>query len=201
MWIFLWIIIVLAVIGAIIWSYHIIFEQKRAWGAFAKKYNLTCTSMGYLKAPEVTGQIKGRTVNIYSIERYAPETDVRTVTSMVEVFLKNDPGMYAAVSSPGFIDYMNDVQLPMPFIVDHPDWPQNVLSRTFENETAAEWFSNNETRINAIKKMSVMPFDTLFVANDMNSFIGVRTSHPLTDPRRINQIMGNLFKIADMFDN
>lgn len=201
MWVFLWIIIVLAVIIGVIWSYRIVFEQQRAWAVFAKKYGMTCKKMGLFKAPDVAGQIKDKRVNIYSLTQINPETGVQQISTMIEVFLNNDPGVYGAVSSTGFLDYMNTVQLPMPFMVEHPQWPQNILARTFENEQISAWFSEKEERILAIKELNALPFDTIFVANDNNSFVGIRTTHPLDDPKRINQIVGKLFKIAEGLDS
>lgn len=200
MWMFLWIVFLLAIIAAFVWSYHIIFEQKRSWAAFAKRYNLNYTPRGFFQAPEVSGHFKGRNLNIYTQERYSPETNTKTVTSIVEVFLTRSPEIYAAVCSPGLVDVMGALDLPEPFMVNSSEWPQQFLSRTFEGEPAAQWFLAEDNRIQAIKQLSGLPFETTFVANDVNSFVAVRTSHPLTDPKRINQIMGKLYAIASLLD-
>jgi len=201
MWLFLWILFVLAIMGAFVWSYHVVFEQKRAWGAFAQKYNLDFAKGTFFQPPAAAGLIKGRQVNLYSQQRVNLETSTQTNTSVIEVFLNKYPDMYGAVGSQGFIDFMAALDLPEPFIVKHPKWPNNFLSRTIDEEQAVEWFLSNEKRIEALAELSKMPFDVAFMANDNNSFLAARTSHALTDPKRINQIMGKLFVIAAMIDD
>jgi hypothetical protein len=200
MWLFLWILFVLAIFVAIAWSYHVIFEQKRAWGSFAKKYNLEFAKGTFFQPPSASGLIKGRQVNLYSQQRVNPENATQTTTSVLEVFLNKQPTIYAAVGSPGFIDFMTALDLPAPFLVDHPQWPNGFMSRTLDDEPASTWFLANPKRIEAMAELSKIPFDVAFVMNDSNSFVVARTSHPLSDPKRINQIMGKLFAVVGMIE-
>ena len=200
MWLFLWILFVLAIFVALAWSYHVVFEQKRAWSAFAKKYNLEFIKGTLFETPAAAGLIKGRQVNLYSQQRLNPENATQTSTSVIEVFLNEIPPVYGAVCSQGFLDFMMAMDLNEPFTVEHAQWPSQFLSRTLPNEPVHQWFMDDQKRIEAMSELAKMPFDVAFVMNDKNSFIAARTSHPLIDPKRINQIMGKLFVIATMVE-
>lgn len=200
MWLFLWIVFVLAVIVAFIWSYHVLFEQKRAWKVFADKYGMNYITGGFFESPAMGGYIKGRRVNIYAQRKIDGQTGASSNQSVVEVFLNDIPDIIAIVTSPGFMDFQQMIDLPDPFNVEHPSWPAHVLARTTEDDVPEEWFENNPARVEAISQLTKLPFDTGFIANVEQAFVVVRTSHPLTEPKRINQIIGKLFEIAAMLE-
>lgn len=200
MWLFLWILFVLAVVGAFVWSYYAVYEQKRAWAAFAKKYNLEYMKGAMFKPSAVTGRLKDHRINVYAQENVNEQTGTRTTYSVVEVFLKNVPETYAVVTSKGFVDFLTQLNWPAPFIVEHKSWPASALARTFDNERPDEWFEAQKNRMIAMKTLLELPFDTAFVADGEQAFLAVRTAHPLSDPRRINQILGKLFEVSALLE-
>ena len=200
MWLFLWIFFAFAIIGGFCWSYHVLYEQKRAWNVFAKKYNLEFAKGTFFEPPSAAGQIKGRQVNLYTQQKINDQTRTSSNQTVVEVFLNDLPGTTAVVTSAGFMDFMESVGLPAPFIVEDPKWPANILARTFEDERPDLWFLENSKRVEAIQTLSKMPFDIGFVTDADRAFVVVRTSLPLTDPKRINQILGQLFKAAELLE-
>jgi hypothetical protein len=201
MWLFLWIIFVIAIIVAFVWSYHILFEQKRAWRAFAEKYNLDFAPGGFWDAPEASGFIKGRRVNLYSQPKQDIQTRTASTQNIIEVFLNTSPDTVAVVASSGFMDFLQSIDLPAPFIVEDTQWPAQILARTFDDERPDLWFLENSKRIEAIQLLSKLPFDIGFVCDRDRAFVVVRTSHPLTEPKRINQIIGKLFQAAELLES
>ena len=75
------------------------------------------------------------------------------------------------------------------------------MARTFDEERPDLWFEENAKRVEAIAELAKLPFDVGFVCDADRAFVVVRTSHPLTDPKRINQIMGKLFQAAELLES
>jgi hypothetical protein len=194
MWLFLWVVFVMAAIGYFLWSYHAIYEQKRAWKAFAAKFNLQYFPGQMMESPTMNGMIKGHDVNFYPQIVDTPQGQ-KVNQNVVEVFLNNRPDLITVVSTPGLSDFVSSLGMPEPFSVQHPDWPQNLLSRTFENEAPESWFLGDEKRIKALQKMSKLPFDWAFMCDLQQSFIAVRTSNPLSEPAKIGKLMGLMFDV------
>lgn len=185
--------------GIFLWSLHISHEQKRAWQAFANKYRLQFIKGAMFQPPAVTGQLKDRMVNIYAQQTLNDGRSKKT-TSMVEVFLNRIPVSLAFVSSQGFGDLAAELQIPEPFNVNDPDWPLNIIARAPDAEAATIWFSAHKSRIRAIQKLVKLPYDTAFIIDDNRSFLLVRTTDPLSDPRLINKIIIELYEIASMLE-
>lgn len=200
MWLFLWILFVLAIVGIFAWSFHVIFEQKRAWKAFADKYGLDFIKGALLQPPAITGYIKGRLVNLY-VQQNMPADHGRKSSTILEVFLTKTPDTVAMVASQGFVDFMTTVDLPEPFQVDDPDWPAGALSRTFEGVNPAIWFRAHKDRTRAVGKLMAMPYDKALVMDGEQAFLAMRMADPLADPRIINKFVSGLFEIARMLES
>ena len=199
MWAFLFFLFVCAVIFAVIWSYHTANLQKRAWAAFAARYQMNFIPAQGLQPPALNGQIKDRSVNIYAQPVISPEGR-QSLYSVVEVFLNNVPDELFVVSSTGFADFQNDIDLPQPFAIDNVDWPRDVMARTLEDEDPVAWFQSDKEYIRTLRQFMEMPFDTALVCDRNQAFLVVRTPDPLTDPNKINRIIGKLFDYAAVYD-
>lgn len=195
MWFFLWILFVLAMVGFFLWSYHATYEQKKAWKAFSSKFNLQYIPGKMMQSPAVSGQLKDRLINIYSQIGDSTQGQAKSQT-VIEVFLNDLPDVFCAVTSQNFIDFMTTLDLPEPFVVDSDNWPKQSMARTFEDETPSDWFLEKQYRIDAIKELFKLPFDVAFVSGGDQSFVAIRTPNPLNSPKKINQVIGKLFKIA-----
>jgi len=199
MWLFLWVVFVLAAIGFFLWSYHAIYEQKRAWKAFSEKYNLQYFGGKMMDSPSMTGQIKGYDFNFYPqiVENVQGQ---RQTQNIVEIFLNTVPDMISVVATPGFSDFVTVLDLPEPFHVDDPEWPTYVLSRTFPNEDPVSWFMNEKQRLAALQKLTKLPFDWAFFSDAERAFIALRTPNSLADPAKLNKLVGVLMDVTKMLE-
>jgi len=200
MWLFLWILFVLSVAGVFVWSLHVSHEQKRAWQVFANKYHLQFIKGGLFQPPAITGQLKNRLLNIY-IQQAVDDNHSKKTSTMIEVFLTKIPESLAYISSHGFGDLAEQLQIPEPFTVSDPDWPiMNIIARSPDADAASEWFSSHKTRVRAVNKLVKMSYDTAFLIGDDRAFLVLRTSDPLSDPRILNKLIIELYEIASMLE-
>ena len=195
MWLFLWVVFVLAAIGYFLWSYHATYEQKRAWKAFAAKYNLQYFPGKMMDSPAMNGLIRGHQVNFYPQLVDTPQGQ-KIIQNVIEVFLNDRPDLITVVATPGLSDFVTMLSMPEPYSVQHKDWPRQILARTFVDEAPEVWFLKDEKRIMALQKLSKLPFDWTFLCDLEQSFIAVRTPNPLSDPAKLNKLMSVMFEVV-----
>ena len=197
MWLFLWVIFVLCAAGFFLWSYHSTFEQKKGWKAYAQKMGLTYSGGALLDSPEMTGEIKKHRVNFYPdfVENAQGQ---RSTQNVIEVFLNIKPDLACVVASPGFSDFLIEIDLPESFTVEDNNWPKSALSRCPTGQLCSEWFTGQRSRIDAIQQLLKLPFNSAFVSDQNNAFVVIRTANPISDPRRLNQVVNKLIVIAEM---
>lgn len=199
MWLFLWVIFVLSAAGFFLWSYYTTFEQKKAWKAYAQKNNLTYVGGRMLDSPEMSGEIKGRLINFYPM--VVENSQGRMVMhNVVEVFFKQVPDVLCVVTSQGFKDFIRTTGLTDTFTVGVNDWPKNVLAYKTEDENPEVWFLDNPRRVEAIRQLTKLPFHTALVADGEQAFVALRTTNPLSEPTRLNQLVRKLNTLVEMLE-
>lgn len=200
MWLFLWVVFVLTAAGFFLWSYHATYEQKKTWKAFANKFQLQYVAGALMQPPAMAGEIKGRQVNFYT-QNIENNLGQKMSQNVVEVFLNDIPDILCVVASSGFADFVSVLDLPEPFSVDDKAWPKNLMSRTLEDEAPEIWFKENHDRINAINKISKLPFDFTFLVDGEQAFVAVRTANPLSNSTQLNKVIGLLFDIVKLLES
>jgi len=148
----------------------------------------------------MTGNIKGRLVNFYP-QIIEGDNGKKSTHTVIEVFLNQLPDTVCVVASGGFVDFVTVLDLPEPFTLDHARWPRGSLARTFEDESPDAWFLENQDRIMGIDSLFKLPFEKAFFTDVERSFLVIRTANPLSDPKRLNQVVGKLFEIATMLES
>ena len=198
MWLFLWIVFVLAALGFFLWSYHATYEQKRAWKAFAYKNNLEYFGGKFMDTPSMRGVIQGHEMNFYP-QIVENAQGKRSIKNVIEIFLNNQPDFLGVIASPGFIDFVSILNLPTPFSVNHSTWPKTVLARTFDKETPESWFITNEKRIQAIDKLNKLPFDFALLSDGERSFLAIRTANPFSRDNQLEKLVGLMRSLVAAF--
>lgn len=89
-WVILWIVLSMTLIGIFIWSNLALYDQKKAWKAFAKKCKLKYYPNGFLKSPMVVKKFDWGNFRLFSEEQYTNDIGRRRFTTVFEVML---PGM------------------------------------------------------------------------------------------------------------
>lgn len=199
MWLFLWILFVLALIGFFVWSYHTTYEQKRSWRTFSERYNLQYVSEKMMAPPSVSGQLKNRPINLYA-QQVEDAQGNRSMQTVLEVFLNDFPNLVMVVTSPQFSDFIAALGFSESFSVDDGSWPKEGLARTIENEFPEKWFLAHKDRVSAIDKLFKLPVSVAFLCNAQQAFIAVRTTNPLSDSKKLHQIIKKLYEIADLLE-
>jgi hypothetical protein len=200
MWLFIWILFVLCVAGFFIWSYISIYEQKKAWKYYASKTGLEYHGGKLSDLPTMTGFIKDHKANFYP-QIVQNEQGQRNTRTVIEIFLKETPTVFCTVTSPGFSDFIAEIGLHDTFVVDDSLWPKKSLAYTVEDTQPALWFQANKNRVQAIADMMKLPFETAFVADGEQAFIAIRTVNPLSEPRRLNQIVMKMIAICALLES
>lgn len=200
MWLFLWVVFVLAAAGFFLWSYHATYEQKKAWKAFAAKYNLRYEGGRMMDSPAMTGQIKGRELNFYPQMVDTPQGQ-KVTQNVIEIFLNKIPSTVCVVAKSGLSDFVMSLDFPEPFHVDNDNWPKGLLARTLDERAPELWFMQDSEKIKAIETLNKTPFDFAFLADTDQAFIALRTASPLSNPKQLSKVMAILFDAAAKLEN
>lgn len=208
MWLFLWIIFALAVVGILGWSSNILLAQRQAWTAFANKYKLSITKdnpKSLLSPITLQGTINNRPINIYAAVEQTDRERTQRIYSHIEIYLFDPPPTPFLFSKKKLPDIMGAVQLPQNFTMTDAAWPQLTVAQTENSETLRVWMNKHTTRLQAFANFMNSVDDeseALFIHDGTSpAFILFRTEDPLRTPQKLNALVQKLFGFAKDLDS
>lgn len=201
-WVLLWLLLAIGVIGFIGWSTNILMAQKKAWQEFAAKHKLEITQEpGLLKPVSLAGLIGGRRTNIYSQTEQNPMEKMQRIYTHVEVFLNTPPAVMLVLSKKLLPSLMSELTLPIGIAVRGTDWPVMSVAQTNDPDAAKVWLNVPRQRaLNNFMSLSNKETETIFICNGVQAFLIWRSEDPLRDPKKLNALVQKLFALAKELD-
>jgi hypothetical protein len=199
MWIFIWVVLSLFILGVFLWSVVILREQKTAWAAFAKKHNLQYTPGKFMESAVVRGKMGGFRVSLFSETQQTEDVRGERYVSVIEVEM--GPGMKtgAAIGTgemKGFIDGLSFGQTYDP---QHEKWQPAFILKTKDHVALKDYL--NRERLDALMDLFNMnKAAALFFFDEHDCVLHMETSDPLRQAdkqdRIFERILNDVRKLA-----
>lgn len=187
LWIFIWVILSIIILGAAFWSLAIQFQQKKTWEAFAKKAGLKYMPGNFTGPCAVEGVLDGYDVSLFTAEQQNQDSRKNRKVTGLQVN-----------ANEGFVDAIaagtSEVR---PFIkslglsnhnLDNKAWSKD-LTLFSRNKDMVDAFLTEE-RLDTIKKMlNIKNADVILLLDDNEGGYRIETSNPLTDLTQLEKMV------------
>jgi len=195
MWIFLWFILSSIILGIFAWSLRILFQQKKAWGAFAKRMGLTYVPGKIMQSPSITGRIKNFKISLYTT--FQKTNDVRGQRFVTVIELEMGPGMptAAVIATEEYQGFVETLKMDETLVPDFKDWSSSYLIRTKSRDKLAAYLTPERLElIHSLFSMS-NAFSLLFF-DELECVLRIETTDPLRKPDNMEKITKRIIAIA-----
>lgn len=187
-WFLLWFVLSAFVLGAFAWSTRVLFQQKRAWGAFAKTARMTVTPGALLSSPQIQGVWDAFRFSLVSEEQKSPDARGTRFRSILELHRQIPMRFSGAVGFGDLEQQLGALNLPTTFIPQSPSWKPNWFLRTSDAAAMNDYLT--EDRIKALESVfRVKAASALLVFDGMNVLLRLETPDALTDVRKLEAIV------------
>lgn len=193
----LWAVASAFVIGVTVWSLRILFQQKKAWASFAKKHGLSYEKSKFMESPRVGGFFGGRKVALYGTSR--PTADARRQRFVTVIEVEMGPGTPAAAAfgTAEFSDFLESLIFKQPYRPEGVDWKEGWRVVAAEADALKAYMT--PARIKALHNVfSMSGAAVLFFFDDFDSVLRVETSDPLRSEEKVDKIIRQFVKVADI---
>ena len=186
-WLFLWFIFAVILIGATAWSTIILIQQKKAWKAFAAKHNLTFIPGKFFAPCEMQGSYKGYEVSFFTAEQQNPE---ERKNRQVTVFQLGVPKPFVdgvVMGSPNVKNFIDILEGLSPHKIHSPVFRKEwiVVSR---HEQAVDHYLTEE-RLKILNGLLAFPkSDNLIILDGSEGAFRFETSNPLADEQKLQTL-------------
>jgi len=200
MWgLFLWAVFAVFIMGVFLWSTAILFQQKKAWQAFAKKHNLIYEADRLLEPPIASGKIGSYKMSFFTdVQRTQDVRGKRTVT-VIEVEMGLGMSAAAALATKEYKDFIAELDLPDSFDPDMPatDWSPHHIIKTKDVEKLKLYLTTE--RLKTLQSLFAMRNATaLFFFDTHEAVLRIETPDPLRDAVHMDKITTRLVHSLDI---
>ncbi|MFN3828023.1 MAG: hypothetical protein ACK4NR_10425 [Micavibrio sp.] len=187
MWIYIWVIISLFILGVFSWSLLILQRQKKAWSAFAKKYNLSYFPGRIVQAPSVKGAVFGHQIAYFPDQQATQDQRGQRFVTVLEFDVGQGMTTGGLIASPNFATMAANLTFADEILIDYPEWDKNTIVRTRAAQDLRDYLTKD--RLEVIHSILSMKNSTaLYFFDEQNAIVHIETSDPIYDVERLEKI-------------
>ena len=138
MWIAIWIGFSLFILGFVAWTMLVLFQQKKAWGTFAKRHKLNYERGTLMGAPTVHGTLDKKLFSLYSGVQQTEDIRGQRFVTVMEFQL--GPGMPTggAVATKEYKMFIDGLIFKQAYTPDLAEWNSEYVVRARDSKNLAD---------------------------------------------------------------
>ena len=198
-WIALWVVISLALLGFLVWSLLILYRQKKTWKAFAQKHKLRYKSNALMESPDVSGAFGDYKINFFTSEHV--NNDARGVRKLIaiEIGLNSELPFDAAVASGGMVPIVKDIGFSFEVRPEHKAWNRAYIA-TGDSKSGLESYLKDD-RVKALcNLMKIHNSWVVFICRKNKMLLRIDTPDPLDSETKLEKLTSGLVKVAGLLE-
>ncbi|MCB1562523.1 MAG: hypothetical protein KDJ75_03025 [Alphaproteobacteria bacterium] len=198
-WLIVWLLLSVALIGFMIWTLRILLRQKHAWKSFAQRYKLRYTSRKFMDTPELSGVIGDFTVSIFPSEHDTPDSRSTRKLSAIEVMLTSKMPVSGVVASGGMIGIAKDLSLREEHHPAYKDWNKEWIAAADNRFVLAEYLTDE--RLKALTGlMNLKNAWMIFVFRSDMTLLRLDMPDPLETPAKLDEMVKKMLETARILE-
>lgn len=201
-WLVLWIVLSLTLLGFLGWTLLILFRQKMAWKAYAEKHKLRYQPGKFVESPQMDGMIDGYQFSFFTSEHTS--SDIRNSRKMtaVEVVLNGNFSVEGGVASAGMIPVLKSAGFKLEVSPEHEGWSKAYLAQA-DNRAAMEMYLSKE-RVQVLSKlMGLAHVWVVFIFRTNMALLRIDTPSAIDSAQQLEslvKILGGAARILELKD-
>lgn len=197
-WFILWILLSIILLGVTGWSTYILFQQKKAWKQYAKKYGLKFDRGTTFGPCTIEGTIKDYTLNFFTALQQNEDSRKNRQLTVMQITAAKPFVDGVAAGTKEMLPFLETLEALEAHEIKVIKWPKkfHVFSR---NKAAVNKFLNEE-RAKILGSILSMPnSDTLVLLDDKEGVFRFETPNPLASAKQIDSVIKKLIAKIEKF--
>lgn len=196
MWLAIWGLFAVLVLGFVGWTLLILHQQKKTWAAFAKRHKLTYQRGKFMDSPTVTGLLNGRRFSLYSGVQQTPDIRGQRFVTIVEFLFGPGFPTGAVMATKEYEGFINGLVFDQSYEPDLAEWRKDYILRT-RNERSLRAYLTKDRLQALCTVFATKNAMTLFFFDELEAVLRIETSDPMRTDVYLNGIIRRLSDAAD----
>lgn len=190
-WFLLWFVLSVILLGATTWSTFILFQQKRAWRAYAKAKGLEFDNGTFFGPCTMDGVIGDYNLSFFTaVQQYEDDRKNRQLTVMQVT--ANVPFVDAvAAGTKMLLPFMQSLDATTPHNMEGKNWNKAFSIRSRNKASVGAYLTKE--RVSILNQILSMPnADILILLDEKEGVFRFETSNPLKNEKQIDAVISKL---------
>lgn len=197
MWISIWVCLVVFVFIFVGWTLLVLFQQKKAWEAFAKKNKLKYKSGTFMGSPEVSGDMNGYLFSLFSGSQQTEDVRGQRFVTIIEFQMGKGMPTGGVIATKEFSAFAEGLVFKQIYKPELAEWDGNYVVRARDKKNLDVYLSNERQKIlYSIFKMKNA--SALFFFDEIEAVLRIETSDPLRNEAHLDKIIKQLLGAIDI---
>ncbi|MGB0719143.1 MAG: hypothetical protein ACPGRX_01635 [Bdellovibrionales bacterium] len=199
LWFILWLLMSLALLSFMGWTFVILMRQKQAWKTYAAKRKLRFKSLAFTAVPEMSGTIGDHTISFFSSEHANVNARGSRKLTAIEINLNSRMPTFGGVASGGMVPIMKELNLKQEYRPKHKAWNKSYIAAA--NNRAVLQAYLTDARVGALcDVMAVKNAWVILIFRDESMLLRVDTPDPLDSPAKIDALVKQMLATAEVLE-
>ncbi len=189
-WILIWVLLSLFILGVAAWSFQILFRQKAAWRDFATKKGLNYQNgPTFLSSPIIGGNIGPYGFGMFAEERPTNDARGQRYNTVIELALRRGMPTAGAIGTSIMVPLIEQLSgMTQTVTINDPDWDPQWAIRTNDSRILEAYLT--PARRDVLKKIFRMKImAALFVFDENDAVLRIETADPLQNAEKIDKVL------------
>ena len=195
MWLFLWLVLSVFVMGFFLWTMAILQQQKKAWYFFAKKMGFTYKAGKYTDSPIVTGMYNNYKATFFTDSLRVNDIRGRRFVTTIEIELGAGMPTTAVLATKDFNDYLAPLRNTQTY-QPPGTWDKSYIVKTKNKEILVRYLTPERVKILS-GLFSIKNAASLFFFDPQDCILRIETPDPIRDAERMEKMIRRLFTAVD----
>ncbi len=194
-WLALWVVVSIVLLGFLAWSLFVLHKQKQTWKGFAAKHKLRYRKKATMDSPEVDGSIDGYKIDIFTSEHIIENARSSRKLTAIEVSLHSTLPIDGAVASGGMIPLVKELGFKVEIKPEHEHWNRSYIAAG-DNGRALKAYLTPERLDALIRMMRIKNSWMILIFRAERLLLRIDTPDPLTSPDYLDRLIELMIKSA-----
>lgn len=198
-WFVLWVFVATFIFATSVWSYFILFKQRRSWEIVSEKCNLKYTSTAILKSPALTGVFNGIDIDIFADKPISGKFRDGGSRTIFQLTLKGIVPTQGMIGSMAFKNFIDGVSLTEKYVAE--DGKTTLASDIYNKVRSKDLISSYLTKerivaLNAVMTIKNSPAILIFSQDE--TLLRIESADPFDDPVRLEKFLTKATEAAKL---
>lgn len=196
MWLFIWLVLSLIILGVFAWSLQTLWQQKRAWAAFAKRHGFQYNVGRFMDSPYIEGTMNGRRVAVFSDRKSTLDVRGERYVSVIAIMFGQPGATAGVVASPAMEPYLDTLSFSEVYAPDVKGWAADYIVRGRDKAALKAHLTPERLAVLA-KLLAMKNAEIVYLFDDEDTALRVETRDPLRSADQLEKMIAQFLKAVD----